>query len=147
MSYIKELQELYELFVDIDIDCIEIKSELGEFSLSFAQNQIQQENTSVANTTICTAVLATNNTEISSCIVDVKSPAIGIFDRAHPKTKEYYIKLRDQVKNNQILGHIHVLGVLHDIIAPANGKIVEFLVEQDQPIEYGQPIMRLEVIK
>ncbi|MGC8764912.1 MAG: acetyl-CoA carboxylase biotin carboxyl carrier protein [Brevinematia bacterium] len=78
-------------------------------------------------------------------IYEVKSNWIGYFTRINPKTGENYVKLRDVVKKSDILGHVSVLGVLQDIKAEKGGKIKEILVEEGLAVEYGQPLMRIEV--
>jgi biotin carboxyl carrier protein len=78
-------------------------------------------------------------------IYELKSQWIGFFTRLNPKTGENYIKLRDIVKKGDIVGHVRVLGVLQDIRSEFKGKVKEVLVEEGQPIEYGQPVMRLEI--
>jgi biotin carboxyl carrier protein len=40
---------------------------------------------------------------------------------------------------------VRVLGVLQDVCAEVDGKVKEILIEEGQPIEYGQPLIRLEV--
>jgi acetyl-CoA carboxylase biotin carboxyl carrier protein len=69
---------------------------------------------------------------------------VGIFTRLNPKTKEAYVKLRDVVKKGDVIAHIRVLGHLQDVVVDEEGKIKEILVEEGQPVEYGQPLFRLE---
>jgi acetyl-CoA carboxylase biotin carboxyl carrier protein len=49
------------------------------------------------------------------------------------------------VKKGDIVGHVRVLGVLQDLRVENGGKLKEVLIEEGQPIEYGQPVMRFEM--
>jgi acetyl-CoA carboxylase biotin carboxyl carrier protein len=49
----------------------------------------------------------------------------------------------DSVEEGQTIGYIDVLGVSHEVFAPAAGVIERFLVMDGQPVEYGQPLARI----
>ncbi len=74
---------------------------------------------------------------------DICSPQIGFFNRYNPKTKKQYFKLRDIVKKGDIVGTVVSMHIHNEIISNFDGKITEILVEQDQPVEYNQPVIRL----
>ncbi|MGL4389062.1 MAG: acetyl-CoA carboxylase biotin carboxyl carrier protein [Brevinema sp.] len=147
MSNIKEIKQLYELFSTMNIESIDIESPEGTISITFgndtACNKAQIASSVSIPKKIDEPILA-KKTEFSAIVIDIVSPAVGIFERSNPRTGEYYLKLRDIVKIGQIVGHVLVLGVRHDVIANISGKIIEMLVEDEQPIEYGQPIFRVE---
>lgn len=77
---------------------------------------------------------------------DIISPEVGFFNRFDPKKKQQYQKLRDIVEKGEIVATVVSLHTHHNIVADKTGKIIEFLVEQDQPVAYGQPLIRLEKI-
>lgn len=45
-------------------------------------------------------------------------------------------------QEGQNLGGIAALGIVHELVATCPGEIVEVLVEDGQPVEYGQPLLR-----
>ncbi len=75
--------------------------------------------------------------------VDILAPQIGFFSRYNVSTKKHYIKLRDQVKKGDVVACIKSMHLIYDVVAEHSGKIVEILVEEGQPVEYHQPLMRL----
>lgn len=75
---------------------------------------------------------------------DIRSTHIGFFSRFSPKSKKQFFKLRDVVKEGDVVAIVRAMHVDQEIIADKSGKIVEFLVEEGQPVEYGQPLFRLE---
>ena len=81
----------------------------------------------------------TKNTET----YDVISKEIGFFSRFCPVRKNQFVKKRDVIKKGDCLGVITSMNVNHEVITDKSGKIIEFLVEEEQPVEYGQPLVRL----
>ena len=75
---------------------------------------------------------------------DICANQVGFFSRFDKVAKKQYVKLRDVVKKGDIVGIIMVLDMHYEVIADKGGKIVNFLVEEAQPVEYGQPLIRLE---
>jgi biotin carboxyl carrier protein len=75
---------------------------------------------------------------------DICSKNIGFFSRFNPKSKKQYIKLRDVIKVGDVLGVVRAMHVDQEIVADKTGKVTHFLVEEGQPVEYGQPLVRLE---
>ena len=49
-----------------------------------------------------------------------------------------------KVGSGDVLGHVDVLGVRQEIVAPIEGVVAALDVEPGQAIEYGQPVARVE---
>lgn len=79
-----------------------------------------------------------------SKFIDLKSSEIGFFSRFNPQSKKQYFKLRDIVTEGDIIGVVKSMHVDHEVLATHTGKIIEFLVEEGQPVEYGQPLFRID---
>ncbi len=139
MLNVKDMKALYKVFQGSDIGEIEIQFGEKKLRLSFGE-----EITSSAVPPAPVLPEIKEKASDSKPDNELKSKWVGFFTRLNPKTKENYIKLRDVVKKGQILGHVRVLGVLQDVLAETDGKIKEILIEEGQPIEYGQPMMRFE---
>lgn len=74
----------------------------------------------------------------------VLSKNVGFFSRFDPKTKKHCTKIRDVVKKGEVVAYVKSMHILFPITADHDGKITHFLVEENQPIEYNQPIANLE---
>lgn len=68
----------------------------------------------------------------------VASPAVGYFA---PRAG---VDAGTRLRSGDLLGHIDVLGVRHDVVSPIDGALRAFEVESGQAVEYGQPIARVE---
>lgn len=86
---------------------------------------------------------AKQEVEDKSKNLDILSPQIGFFSRFNQKTKKQYVKLRDIVKTGDVIGTITSMHIEHQVTSEKEGKIVDFLVEEGQPVEYHQPLVRL----
>ncbi len=75
---------------------------------------------------------------------DIISNEVGYFSRFHPKEKKQIVKLRDTVAKGELVAIIKSAHIKHELFSQVSGKIIEFLVEEGQPVEYGQPLIRLE---
>lgn len=52
-----------------------------------------------------------------------------------------------EVSKGQMVGSIESMKLANDIVSGVAGKVVEVLVEDGMPVEYGQPLFRLEPAK
>ena len=74
----------------------------------------------------------------------VTSPMVGtVFRAAEPKAKPF-VEVGDTVKAGQTLVIVEAMKHMNEVAAPRAGRVVEILVEDGQPVEYGQPLMIIE---
>ncbi len=72
------------------------------------------------------------------------SPIVGTFYRSSSPDKPSYVEVGDTVKNGQVLCIIEAMKLMNEIESETAGKIVQILVENGQPVEYGQPLFVIE---
>lgn len=77
--------------------------------------------------------------------VDVRSSWVGYFGRGKGKDGKPCVALRDVVKEGQQVGVVTTMNIRHDVDSPVAGKVVEILVEDGQPVEYNQPLVRIAI--
>jgi acetyl-CoA carboxylase biotin carboxyl carrier protein len=74
----------------------------------------------------------------------VKSPMVGTFYRsASPGTKTF-VEIGQSVRVGDTLCIIEAMKILNQIEADKNGTIAKILVENAEPVEYGQPLFIIE---
>ena len=74
----------------------------------------------------------------------VKSPIVGTFYESPSPGTAAFVKVGDQVEQGQVLCIIEAMKLMNEIESKAAGRIVKVLVENGQPVEYGQPLFLLE---
>lgn len=75
---------------------------------------------------------------------EIKSPIVGTFYRAPSPDAEPYVKVGDVVHVGQVLCIVEAMKLMNEIESDVNGKIVQILVENAQPVEYGQTLFLIE---
>jgi acetyl-CoA carboxylase biotin carboxyl carrier protein len=80
----------------------------------------------------------------SSVLVTVEAPMVGTFYRASSPTAEPYARDGDVVKHGQILCIIEAMKLMNEIESKVSGRVVRVLVENGQPVEYGQPLFLID---
>lgn len=73
----------------------------------------------------------------------ITSPMPGTFYVAPSPDQPPYVKVGDNIDDETIVCIIEAMKVMNEIKAECKGKIAEILVENGDPIEYGQPLFRV----
>lgn len=74
----------------------------------------------------------------------VKSPMVGTIYIAPEPGAAPFVKVGDTVKEGQTLVIVEAMKTMNPIPAPRAGKVVRVLVENQQPVEFDQPLMIVE---
>jgi len=76
--------------------------------------------------------------------ITIEAPMVGTFYRASSPTAEPYVREGDVVKEGQILCIIEAMKLMNEIESKVTGRVVKILVENAQPVEFGQPLFLVE---
>lgn len=71
---------------------------------------------------------------------EVKSPMVGTFYRASSPEAKAFVEVGDSVKEGQTLCIIEAMKLLNEIESDATGVVKAILVENGQPVEFGEPL-------
>ena len=74
----------------------------------------------------------------------IDSPLVGTFYRAASPEAQPFVKVGDKVTEETIVGIIEAMKVMNEIKAEKSGVVKEVLVENGQPVEYGQALFVIE---
>ena len=74
----------------------------------------------------------------------VKSPLVGTFYAAPSEDAEPFIKVGDTVKKGQTLAIVEAMKLMNEIESEFDGVVTEILVENEENVEYGQPLFRIQ---
>jgi acetyl-CoA carboxylase biotin carboxyl carrier protein len=74
----------------------------------------------------------------------VKSPMVGTFYRASSPGAKAFAEVGDQVKAGQPVCIIEAMKIMNEIESDVDGTITKILVDNGQPVEYGQPLFIVE---
>jgi acetyl-CoA carboxylase biotin carboxyl carrier protein len=99
---------------------------------------------SVPTTTVEPAVVAD---VAAPAAITIEAPMVGTFYRASSPTADPFVREGDVVKQGQILCIIEAMKLMNEIESKAAGRIVKILVDNGQPVEYGQALFLLEPVR
>jgi acetyl-CoA carboxylase biotin carboxyl carrier protein len=74
----------------------------------------------------------------------VKSPMIGTFYSAPSPDAPPYVKVGDHVGPTSTVCTIEAMKVFNEIPAEVSGQVVAVLVENGEPVEFGQPLFKID---
>ncbi len=74
----------------------------------------------------------------------INSPTVGTYYSAPTPDDPVFVKVGDTVSADTIVCIVEAMKVFNQIPAETSGKIAEILVQNGDPVEFGQPLFRLE---
>ena len=112
---------------------------------SLEKQIITSQSTSTDNITL------TSNTEVSqvappgrSDLTDITSPMVGTFYRAAAPGEDPFVDLGSKITIGQTICILEAMKLMNEIESEFNAEIVEILVENGTPVEFGQVLMRVK---
>ena len=85
------------------------------------------------------AAAPAENTHVS------KSPIVGTFFEAPSPSSPPFVEAGSKVKTGSVLCIVEAMKLMNEIESDVAGVVVERLVENGQPVEYGQPLFRIRL--
>ena len=158
-----DLDRLIEKISTSDIQEFSLEGE--DFKLEIKRNIFDQNqviNNLVSNTSFDKKTIAnqkTINENISvvnepetpqvappgrSDLTEITSPMVGTFYRAAAPGEEPFVEVGNNVKVGQTICILEAMKLMNEIESEFNAEIVEILVENGTPVEFGQVLMRVK---
>ena len=77
-------------------------------------------------------------------LIDITSPMVGTFYRAAAPGEDPFVEVGDNIKIGQTICILEAMKLMNEIESEFNAEIVEILVENGTPVEFGQVLMRVK---
>ena len=159
----EDLNRLIEKISSSDIQEFSLEGE--DFKLVIKRNlfdQNQVTNNLVSNTlfdkqTIDSQKVINDNVSIAnepetpqvappgrSDLTEITSPMVGTFYRAAAPGEEPFVEVGSNIKVGQTICILEAMKLMNEIESEFNAEIVEILVENGTPVEFGQVLMRVK---
>jgi acetyl-CoA carboxylase biotin carboxyl carrier protein len=85
--------------------------------------------------------------ESTAHLVAVEAPMVGTFYRAPKPDAPPFVAEGDVVKEGQVLCIVEAMKLMNEIEAKVSGRIVKVVVENGQPVEFGQSLFLMEPLR
>jgi acetyl-CoA carboxylase biotin carboxyl carrier protein len=147
---LRKLKKLIELVEESGIGELEITEGEEKVRISKAGSVVQSYVTAPPPLQSLTApVISTQETEaaVKEALPDnhvVKSPMVGTFYRSSAPGANAFVEVGQTVKVGDTLCIIEAMKLLNEIESDKDGVIKAILVENGQPVEYGEPLFEIE---
>ena len=76
---------------------------------------------------------------------EILSPMVGTFYRAPAPGEDPFVSVGDRIASGQTVCIIEAMKLMNELEAELTGEVVELLVEDGQPVEFDQPLIRVRV--
>ena len=135
---IKPIEDLAKILDDLNLT--EISYSDGDFSVSVSKAMVAQ--------TMSPTITQNKNEQIENIETDykndpraIKSPMVGtVYLQPEPGANKF-VDVGNQIKSGQTLLIIEAMKTMNPIESSLQGKVLKILVENEQAVEFGQPLM------
>lgn len=137
----EEIKRLIDLMKDTDVTEIQIEREGGKIRIKrekflYSMGAVPPPVADIAETK--------DTPVIDEKLVTITSPIVGIFHRSPSPDAQPYIDVGSPVKKGQILCIVEAMKLMNEIESDTDGIISKILVENGQPVEYGEALFLIE---
>ena len=145
---LRKIKKLMELLEESGIAEIEVKE--GEESIKLSRaSQVQQPAMNIQNFDIPSQVNQTPKSpaKVQENKIDpisdgdtIDSPMVGTFYRAASPDSKVFVEKGQKVNKGDTVCILEAMKMMNQVTAEQSGTIVEILVEDAEPVEFGQPL-------
>lgn len=149
----KEVRELLTAISQMEIAELILKSDEFELTVRKGTASVQDVPIAVSSPTVTSpppTAMSLSEAESPSPPpseqkwVEITSPMVGTFYRAPAPGEDPFVKTSDRIQAGQTVCIIEAMKLMNEIEAEVSGQVMEILVEDGEPVEYGQALMRVD---
>ena len=151
---IQELQEIVKLMENSGIAELNLEEENLKLSLkrecSMPSTVVAVPQLTAQQPVAPVSIPAAAPSEISAPKEDknifiIKSPMVGAFYAAPSPESAPYVQEGMHVTNDSVVCILEAMKVMNEVRAECSGKVLEILVKNGSPVEYGQPLFKIQL--
>jgi acetyl-CoA carboxylase biotin carboxyl carrier protein len=142
----KEIKELIELIRDTDVAEIEVERAGTRIRLRREKKEapaVQVREVTAAPAEQSGEALPPSAAEPVAAGT-VKSPLVGTFYGAPEPGSKPFVEIGDHVVKGEVLCIVEAMKLMNEIESEHSGTVAEVFIQDGQPVEYGQPLFRIE---
>ena len=149
---IAEIKELITLFSDSDItelllELDNLRLHLSKLKASTSQPVEEPVFDKPSSAAVDDRPVPEAIQEQPTKLREILAPMVGIFYRAPSPDSDPYVEVGTLVEKGQTLCIIEAMKLMNEIESEYRGRVAEILVENGQPVEYGQPLFLIEPVE
>tara|TARA_B100000941_G_scaffold261544_1_gene213747 strand:- start:95 stop:520 length:426 start_codon:yes stop_codon:yes gene_type:complete len=136
----KLIKELVDNLKEFNLTELEYQEGQTKIKVSKASKSIEQSKTS----TVSPQNKAVLNSNDNNGDIRVKSPIIGTAYLAPEPGAKKFVKVGDKIKKGQTVMIVEAMKTMNHVPSTSDGEVINVLVEDGQPVEFGQTLIILK---
>ncbi|MDA8223201.1 acetyl-CoA carboxylase biotin carboxyl carrier protein [Desulfosporosinus sp.] len=155
---LQEIKELIQIIDETDISELNLESDGVKIAIRKGPSAIMSVPVTAARqegnpTSVTVEVPAQNSAEpavkvaepiISANTETITSPMVGTFYSSQSPEAAPFVKVGQHIEAGQPVCIVEAMKLMNEIESEIEGKVIQILVENGQPVEYGQPLFVIE---
>ncbi len=142
-----QIKNLLEILKEQEVNEFSYETEALSLSVNFGAQVVQGMAPVMATPQVAAAAPAAAPVAAApaeSLGVGLESPMVGTFYSAPSPDQPAFCKVGDTVSKGQTLCIIEAMKLMNEIEAEVSGTVVEMLVENGQPVQFGQVLFKID---
>ena len=144
---VKKLRRLIELMKEHDLAEIDLKEADRHVRIKRGGDVIATQSAPVpqaAARPAAGAAAGSAQPAADAGMLIIKSPMVGTFYKASGPDAAAFVKVGDRIGPEKTVCIVEAMKVFNEIPAGVSGQVVAILVENGAPVEFGQPLIKVD---
>jgi len=137
---LEDLKQLIELLKETDITEIQVEKEGTKVKIKREKFFQSLEIAAQKGPSLQESVIKKEIEDETQRLITVTSPIVGTFYRSPSPEAPIFVETGLRVKKGQVLCIIEAMKLMNEIESEVDGILLKALVENGQPVEYGEPL-------
>ena|ERR1051325_2504049 len=141
---LKELKEIIDIFSAREsIEELEVEKSGVRLRIRRASNHGSAAAVAPAMSVIVPGSSAPGSPDTEEALYYIRSPIVGTFYKSPSPTSDAFVSIGDFVEKGSVVCIIEAMKLMNEIESDMAGEIVSVLVENGQPVEYGEKLFAI----
>ncbi len=139
-----EIKDLIELLKDSDITELQVEKEGSKLKIKREKFLTSFEPSAMVSKPAAAPAEAKTETADDPKLNTINSPIVGIFFSAQSPESPPFVSVGTRVTKGQVLCIVEAMKLMNEIESDVDGTISKILIENGQPVEYGEPLFLVD---
>lgn len=136
LAYVDVETESHHVIISKEVPQMRMKQEDSPQAQAIIEPSVENE--------VRTVEIPKENVEIEVKGEVIVAPMVGVVYLQATPDADPYVKVGDKVEQGDVICIVEAMKLMNEIQAPFSGVITEVFVQNEEVVEYGQPLLRME---
>ncbi len=136
LAYVDVETESHHVIISKEVPQMRMKQEDSPQAQAIIEPSVENE--------VRTVEIPKENVEIEVKGEVIEAPMVGVVYLQATPDADPYVKVGDKVEQGDVICIVEAMKLMNEIQAPFSGVITEVFVQNEEVVEYGQPLLRME---